>query len=414
MVGSNLIAQPDAGKRPVVFVHGFLASGDTYSNVITDLLERLYPQDKLFVFDWNSVSGSGKKNDSLLAAFIDKVLKKTKTRQIDLVAHSAGGMLARGYLIDSSGASKVAHYVHLGSRKWFTELPWFPNRKCLNIYSSADMVMGKAGGDVEGATNIDLKDKDHYQVATCNETQNAIYNFFLDNDPPTDTYAIFMEYDAGGKAVWLGDNTPISKASVKVFRVNPETGSRMSAKPLATFLTTGDGKWGPFRVSAIKKYYYEVELTPPGRGQRIISYFLEPFTHPNNLIYLRGLPGEGMIKAMLGNLPENDKQSVAVIYSSSQAMIAGRDSVAINDIPLTSPELAPASKTLISCFLYDNGDASATGTALKQYKGSPFIGGLNISLPVSKTEGHTIYYNGRKMVLPAVSSKERILLAVFN
>lgn len=414
LLGIRLFAQSGGAQRPVVFVHGFLASGDTYANVVEGLMSRLYPQEKLFVFDWNSVSGNGKRNDSLLAVFIDNILKNTRSAQIDLVGHSAGGMLARGYLVNSVHASKVAHYVHLGSRKWFTELPSFPNNRCLNIYSSADMVMGKSGGEVEGAVNLDLKDKDHYQVATCNETQQAMYNFFLDDKPPTDTYAMFMEYEAEGKAVWLGDNTPISKAIVKVYRVNPETGIRLSAKPVATFLTSNDGKWGSFRVSAIRKYYYEIELTPPGKGQRIVSYFIEPVKHPTKLIYLRGLPATGVVNKMLGELPAKDNESILIIYSASQALIAGRDSVTVNDVMLTSATLAPASKTLISCFIYDDGDSQTSGQALKQYKGAPFIGGVDVHLPVSTQKGHTVFYNGRSMVLPAKSSKERILLAVFN
>ncbi|MBK8141124.1 MAG: hypothetical protein IPK57_08930 [Chitinophagaceae bacterium] len=51
---------------------------------------------------------------------------------------------------------------------------------------------------------------------------------------------------------------------------------------------------------------------------------------------------------------------------------------------------------------------------MKHSIAAPFIGGVDISLPVHNKKGNTIYYNGRKLVLPAAPSKERILLAVFN
>lgn len=410
---NHLHAQCDSSKRPIVFIHGFLASGDTYAGQIQRFVERNYCEDRLFVFNWNSVSGNGKKTDSLLNAFIDGVLKFTKAKQIDLVGHSAGGGLGRGYLIDSANAAKVAHYIHLGSRKWYTELPYFPNNKCLNIYSSADMVMGKMGGEVRGATNLDLKDKDHYEVATCLETFYAIHKFI--NEGSDDQALTFTKANAiiiSGNAVLLGTNEPMQRATVAIYELSKKNGSRKGKEPFMVMQTDSRGRWGT--LLADPDTYYEFELIPSGENGKTISYFFEPFTKINNHVYLRGFPESGMINMMLGNLPAKEDQSLIVIYSSVKAMIAGRDSVTVNGVPVSSSVLTPASKTVISSFIYDDGDEKTSGTALKQYNAAPFIGGVDISLPVSNKKGHLVYYNGRTMVLPAVSSKERILLAVFN
>jgi hypothetical protein len=408
----SINAQCDSTKRPIVFIHGLLASGDTYAGQILRFKNRLYCSNRLFVFDWNSVSGNGKKTDSLLSAFIDNVLAITKAKQIDLIGHSAGGGLGRGYLIDSLNALKVAHYVHLGSRKWFYELGWFPNKKCLNIYSTADMVMGKMGGNVDGANNLDLKDKDHYEVATCMETFNSIYHFLNDGKDESDTYVIFDKSLISGKAVLLGENTPMVKATVIVHKLNTSTGQRLSKKPFAVFQTDSKGRWGSF--IADKKSSYEIELLPSDTSQRTISYYFEPFKDPNPYLYLRGFPKGNLIASMLGNLPAKNDQSLIIIFSSQKAVIAGRDSLAINNIPLSSATLTPASKTIISTFVFDEGDGKTSGKPMKQFGAAPFLGGVDVSLPVSKKGIHTIFYNGRKLILPAKSSKERIMLAVFN
>ena len=405
-------AQCDSTKRPIVFIHGFLASGDTYAGQILRFKQRLYCSDRLFVFDWNSVSGNGKRTDSLLDAFINNVLKRTGASQIDLVGHSAGGGLGRGYLIDSVNAAKVAHYVHLGSRKWFYEFSWFPNKKCLNIYSSADMVMGKMGGNVEGAINLDLKDKDHYEAATSAETFHAIDSFLNEGKTCQDSYVIFENSQISGKAVLLGDNTPMVNATVLVHQLNSLTGRRFFKNPFAIFQTDSKGSWGSF--IAERKSRYEIELVPSDSSQRTISYFFEPFKEPNSYLYLRGFPKGNLIASMLGNLPANNDQSLIIIFSSQKAVIAGRDSLAINNVPLSSATLTPASKTIISTFVFDDGDGRSSSKSLKQFGAAPFLGGVDVNLPVNKKGVHTVYFNGRKLTLPAKSSKERIMLVVFN
>jgi hypothetical protein len=405
-------AQCDTTKRPIVFVHGFLASGDTYTGQIQRFINSGYCPDRLFVFDWNSVSGNGKKTDSLLNAFIDNVLSHSCAKQVDLVGHSAGGGLGRGFLIDSVNAKKVAHYIHLGSRKWSYEYNWFKNNRCLNIYSAGDKVIGTGAGDVAGAVNLDLKDKDHYEVATSQETFEAMYKFLNEARMPLNIKPKKTGIQISGRAVLLGDNEPVFNGLINVYRLNAKRGTRLSLKPDAILTVNEKGYWGAFAAS--KKTYYEFELTTDEKSQRTISYFFEPFTQSNRYVYLRGFPKGNMIGMMLGNLPAKYDQAAIVIYSASKAMIAGRDSVTVNGIPVSSAALTPASKTIISSFIFDDGDGKTSGNGLKQFGAAPFIGGVDISLPMNNKKGNTIHFNGRKLVLPAAPSKERILLAVFN
>lgn len=406
-------AQCDGTKRPVVFIHGFLASGDSYGRQIQRFADAGYCSDRLFVFDWNSVSPNSKRTDSLLSVFIDSILTKTGSAQIDLVGHSAGGGVGRSYLSDSIHAGKVAHYIHLGSGKWTKELSWFPNSRCLNIYSGADKVMGGRGGDMAGANNMDLKDKDHYEVATCMETFRAIYSFINngkdirlpDLRPPEEVYI-------GGKAVYLGDNSPMNKAVVNIYAVDEKNGHREPRKGTASYFIDEQGGWGPFLVRT--NQHYEIELVPADEKERKISYYFEPFKKEDRHIYLRGFPQGNMISMMLGAIPSREEQSVLVVYSSQKAMITGRDSVTVNEMAISSEELTPASKTVISSFIYEDGDGISSGKMIKQLKMAPFIGGVDIDLPVSAKEVNTVFYNGRVLHLPSVACRQKILLAVFN
>jgi Lipase (class 2)/Lipase C-terminal domain len=403
-------AQCENTHRPIVFIHGFLASGDTYATQIQRFVERGYCGSHLFVFDWNSINGNGKKTEALLKDFINTVLEKTKATQIDLVGHSAGGGLGRGYLLDSVDAQKVAHYAHLGSRKWFYQYGWFPNKKCLNIYSAGDMVMNKFHGDVEGATNLDLKDKDHYEVATSIETFAALYNFFTDGNEAKQRNIKGTVSEIKGKAVLLGTNEPMVGATVEVFSL--VYGHRRKKEATHTFLTDSSGNWGPFLADT--SWFYEIALTSADTSNRKLSYYFEKFESFNHHVYLRGFPKGNMVAAMLGNLPAKDDQSVIIIYSANRAVIQGRDTLAVNDQPLSSAVLTPAARTIISSFIYDDGDGVTSGKPLKQFAAAPFLGGVDVSLPAANYSTNALYFNGRTLLLPATSSAGRIMLAVFK
>lgn len=95
-------------------------------------------------------------------------------------------------------------------------------------------------------------------------------------------------------------------------------------------------------------------------------------------------------------------------------MVGGRDSVTVNQFPVCSKELTPASKTVITSFIFDDGDGISSGKTLKQFAAAPFIGGLDRLLPVGARMKHQIYYNGKLLTVPAYPSKDRIILAVLN
>jgi hypothetical protein len=120
------------------------------------------------------------------------------------------------------------------------------------------------------------------------------------------------------------------------------------------------------------------------------------------------------MSALLGKIPEEKDQSVLVIYSAAGAMIGGRDSVTVNGLAVCSPTLTPASRTVITSFVFDDGDRIGSGNVLKQYASAPFIGGADLWLPAKPKNAISIYFNGKTLHVPALPSSDRILLAVFK
>ena len=118
--------------------------------------------------------------------------------------------------------------------------------------------------------------------------------------------------------------------------------------------------------------------------------------------------------AMLGTLPEKEDQALLVLYSATGAMIGGRDSVTVNGIPVCSPTLTPAAKTVISSFIFDDGDGKSSGQSLKQFNSIPFIGGVDLNLATGKKKKIEVYFNGKMIRIPASISKERISLVVLK
>ena len=412
LLALNLNAQCDIEQRPVIFIHGFLASGDTWSNAAKFFQQAGYCNNRLFAFDWNSVGGNGKQNEQLLGQFIQQVKKETGAIQVDLIGHSAGGGLARSYLKDSAQSSNIAHYVHIGSRKWTESYPWFSNERCLNIFSTEDRVAGTTAGPVDGAKNFVLNEEDHYQVATSTKALTGILNFLAPGKiAVTESQKTSKKVEISGKAVLLGDNMPMKNATVTIYKISRKNGKRTRNHGI-NILTLENGAWGPIFLEA--GIPYEIELQPGETGKKKVSYFFSSFEQNNSLIYLRGFPEGNRISSLLGKFPEEEKQSALVLYAATGALVGGRDSVTVNGYPICSKELTPAAKTIITSFIFDDGDGISSGKILKQFTVAPFIGGVDLVLSAAKNKRHQIYFNGKHLNIPALPSKDRIILAVLN
>ncbi len=397
--------------RPVVMMHGFLASGDTYTNQLLRWESNGACTGRVFVFDWNSLGEDD--NVALLDAFIDEILAETNADQVDLAGHSAGGGLGWDYIADEGRVSKIAHYAHLGS---------FPDQaipaaasdlEIINIYSTDDTTV--AGADINGAENVMLSGYDHYEVATSVETFEAMYEFFTDGAmPENSTINSDSERIINGKVLTLGENQPEVNATVEIYELDSATGFRLQETPDEVFTADDNGHWGPF--VAKENTHYEFYAIPADASARTVHYYREPFIRSNPLVYLRTFPPPGGLAGILvGLLPSDDNQSVMANFTSSQAIVSGRDNFSVDGITLSNDALCSADQTTIALFLYDDGDGVTTETPNTIFANFPFLNAADLFFPTEVQSTVEFRFNGRVLNVPTWKSEtEGVNVIVFD
>ncbi len=414
----------DPDLRPVIMLHGFLASGDTWAPFAQRFMANGYCPDHIVAFDWDTVSRLTIVD--ALDARIDALLAATGHTQVDLIGHSAGGGMSYQYMTVRERAAKVASYAHIASsqKPLSTAEPGLPGPadapvSTLNLTSSGDTVV--EGGEIPGAINLVLPTEDHYQAATSDRAFSDVYAFFnagkkpkttdLEDAPPLEDAPRIVS----GKAVTLAENVPVAGWTIAIYAVAPETGARLEETPEATFTVAEDGSWGPFEAKADTRY--EFHLTGLTAEDRSVHYYREPFSADNPLVYLRALPSPGSLAGVLfSSIPFREGQSVLIAFSSSQAVVHGRDTLTVAGETLSTPELASAERTSIAFFLFDENEDNTPGEEVSSFSNivSVFLTALDRVLPVSP-EPLTLDFNGRKLATPRWdSSRDGAIVAIFD
>lgn len=384
------IAEPTpSGKTPVIFVHGFLASGDTYEKQVKRFTSNGYSQADLYTFDWNSLGGTTTQQD--LDKLVNDVLSKTGQTKVHLVGHSAGTGVVQEYA--RNHGNKVKSLVLLAG--------FPPDRQdsipILNIYSSFDFI-ARLGKDVIGGTNLKQTDKDHYQVATCKESFEAMYKFFNDGATPSNLeYTSENEIILSGKAGSFGENKFLANTVVEIYKVDAASGFRLSTSPFKKFSTDAKGFWGPFRGNAGD--YYEFVVYDNISGSRKVHYYREPFTRSDKLIYLRTFPtGASIAGLFLAALPKDDAQSVTAFFGASQAAVVDRDVLILDGNTLSTNTFCSKENTTIALFAYDDNKNKATNmTTIGAFNLFPFLKGADIYFPTTTRQTITMSLNGRTL-----------------
>jgi pimeloyl-ACP methyl ester carboxylesterase len=375
---------------PFVMVHGFLASGDTYSNHAARFAANGFCQDRFLSLDWDTLDqGSNEAAITALDILVDEALEATGSTQVVLMGHSAGGGLGISYLEDLERASKISHYIHIGS---FEALP--PSVPMLNLYSSADMTAG--GSDIEGVENIDLIEDDHFQVATSDASFESIYGFLYESPPGQPGFPSADQPLLWGKALLFGSNEPMEGASVEAYPLDSETGQRLRETP-ETLLSVGpEGLWGPLRVDSVRPY--ELRLVPD--DGLVIRHYFAPFGFDDYLVRLRGMPEEGMAAQLLSSIPMNEESVNLVTFSKSQAVIAGRDSLSLDGVEIATEDRTPAEDTIIALFHYDAEEDGASGSDPALFGAFPFLGATDTHWGSDPQKSIEIQFNGTRIAIP--------------
>lgn len=392
---------------PVVMVHGFLASGDTYTNHVMRFTANGYCQDRLFVYDWNSIGGGS--SPELLDAFVDEVLSVTGATQIDLMGHSAGGGVGYSYLEDAARAAKVRRYVHIASGDEDAPAGPTANVPTLNLYSANDRVVPGNDG-IDGADNVDLEDDDHYEVATSAESFAAIWEFLTDTEPTTTDIAPQEEpIVIAGRACALGENVPAAGATVDIYEVDTDTGRRKQRR--ASFTASEQGYWGPFAGRSDVRYEFHVT---PVEG-RSIHYYRENFVRNNTLVYLRTLPTGLFGRALVNALKFDTDQPTSVIFLASRGLQPG-DALLLDEADLSGDEYTNRDNTTIALFFYDNvSDDETDLSPVALFETFPFLAGLDFAPGADRRQSSVAELNGRRIGIPRWPAEpDGVSIAVFD
>ncbi len=396
-------------QLPIVFLHGALGSGDNFSAQALRFSSNGYCPEKLYAFDWNSLGGDPAEED--LDVFISNILNSTGSDQVNLIGHSAGGGLAYDYCADPDRAAKINKYAHLGSFVNDQAAGSNGEVSTINIWSPDDLIV--PGGDINGATNVSIPDKDHFQIATSSETFDAMYQFFEDGTPE---FLESQEQDRiqiEGRLVHFGTNEPQTDVFINIYEIDGITGKRISSDPNFE-LVSDTGNWGPIEIN--KSAYYEFEISRVESAFRVIHYYFEPFVRSNRFVYLRSFPpATTPAGILLASLPRDDNQSVHAIFCSNQAVIDTRDELLFGDFELSNSTFASADQTSITFFMYDDGDYETSGEPHFLFTGIPFLNGADIFNSAEGDETITATFNGTSLSSPNwKSDEEGVSVFVFN
>ena len=412
MIAGSLSAttQPrcDSSRLPVVLVHGFLASGDTWAGQAQRFYAHGYCRERIYAFDWNTTGG--KKTDSLLHDYILQVLKKTGARQINLAGHSAGGGLCYRYLQQPGRAGLVAHYAHIGSNRISMPAGEQQQVPTLLIRSKADRVIPDTA--FTPVNTVQLQDQDHLQVATSAGTFRELYRFFNHTEAMPEPASSHQgtTVQISGRVVTMGDNEVQQHTEIKLYELDPYTGLRNRDVSAVLLKTDETGNWGPVSVKTDR--YLEMEI--PAKQGQTVRYFFEPFREHNHLVYLRTLPVTGLGALLLKKLPAYPDRATLAVFSQSGAIIAQRDSLSVNGYSLCTESLAPAAATVIASFVFDDGDGVSSGKKIPGFGSGIFLNAADICLTTNGQQSIHLFYNGRNLRLPAVPGSEALLVAVFQ
>ncbi|MBK8409246.1 MAG: alpha/beta fold hydrolase [Sandaracinaceae bacterium] len=394
---------------PIVMVHGFLASGDTYTNHLMRFTANGYCRDRIFVYDWNSLGGGS--SPARLDTFVDEVLRVTGATQIDLMGHSAGGGIGYSYLEDATRAAKVRRYVHIGSGDEDAPAGPTANVPTLNLYSANDRVVTGNDG-IDGAENVDLVDDDHYEVATSADSFTAIWEFLTDSAPTTTDITPQTEpIVIAGRAGALGENVPVAGATINIYEVDTDTGRRLRSRPRATFIASEEGYWGPFAGSPDVRYEFHV-IPLTGRS---IHYYRENFVRSNTLVYLRTLPTGLFGRALIGAMRFDEDQPTTVIFLASRGLQPG-DMLDLDEADLSGDAYTNRDNTTIALFFFDNVSDDMTDLSpVALFETFPFLAGLDFAPGADADQSSVAEWNGRRIGIPRWPAEpDGVSIAVFD
>lgn len=368
---------PDDVALPIVFVHGFAGSAQQYESQAIRFAANGYPQERIVAYDHDGAGFDIDRYADGLDEVIDDTLAEFDAEQVYLVGHSRGTFVSGTYLADPARAAKVAKYVALDGAPCPEVVP------CL------------------APTQQTNPGQSHVEVATSPESFEAQYEFLVGEAPEVvDIEPQRAPVVLSGRAVEFPANTGREGATLDVWEVDPDTGSRVGDEPHVSFELGADGAFGPF--VATSGVHYEYALSAPDTDVRHHLY-LQPSVRSSSLVRLLSSAPDGATRANTNT--GDDHASLIVMrmrewYAEDDADRPGdeRDVLTVGTISASgdAPEMNVivdfVGNADIALHLHD--DAATPGVSslepLPYFSAQPFQAGVDVFLPGADEPDGTI------------------------
>jgi esterase/lipase len=380
---------------PIIFVHGYTGSGDSYYNIIQYFKSNGYPTSKLYTYDWNTIINNAPNKTYPLNRFIQEVKAKTGYDKVNIVGHSLGGQLTFNY------CEKDEFTPNINQLAWIA--PYLEDRSnipdstilTLNIRTNTDYVVDDTSF-IPNAINIVIPNKDHNEIASCEETFIELYKFFNDGTLPTTIILEDDNIEISGRVVSFIENEVNANDKIEIYEVSEFNGMRLNDSPVATLLTDFQGYFKNFQAK--KNTYYEFEVSTGKPGDRPIHHYFEPFKNSSHLLYLRTYPPRtSILNVGLSSLFNfSDSQGISIFISFSKALWLGRDELTINDYDCINTTFAEREYNSLGLFMADyNRNSISDNTSNPVIQSLLGFGGIDMSLPIGGFSSYT--YNDRTL-----------------
>lgn len=375
--------QAQTAPRPVIFVHGVLGSANQFESQSLRFTSNGYPIGHVVGFDYDSL-GIGANTELVrgqLDALIASLQSATGSAQVDLVGHSLGTSVLQGYLnSDPARAADVARYVNLDGFA-AASLPG-------GVPTLAVWGRGNDDRELVGGQNVHFGDQTHTQVVTSPETFEVMYEFLTGAAPSSRDIVRQRagEIELSGRAHLFPSNGPVVDGDLEIYEIDPGSGARLDATPVATFPLT-DGAWGPFAPDPAA--HYEFAIVRNGNAHH---HYFEPFVRSSRLMrLLTSEPGEGL-DALWERGPDHANLVLLRNKEWWGDQGAANDELTVDGTPVVSPETAPVGKRVLAAFVWDIGmdGVSNPGVPAPAFAALPFLTGVDINVPAAAPPDTTV------------------------
>jgi pimeloyl-ACP methyl ester carboxylesterase len=427
----------DKTRRPIVFVHGTVANGDSFAHPALILASNGYCPDRIRGIEYHSLvaadagagdagAGDGGTGDAGLndagrpaafvldraeayrraAADIDRVIEElrrdTGFDKVDLAGHSQGS--GHGAAYAGMNPDKVAHYIHLAGAALPTDPGGVPTL-CLSSIGDRPVMCGTT-------KNVTFQDNelDHSAVSSATEAAIEMYKFLNDGAEPRYTEVqcgspILLE----GRAQTFAENAILVGSKVEIYALGDSPRER--GAPEASYTIGTDGKFGPFEAK--RDVSYEFRLVPPSADttRRVAHAYYPPFKRSDRLLRFNFETKDPVASATSLLVNRGPGFSVVIPRSRQKAFLYDRDSLKVNGHEVITKAtswnaMTNRSNVIVAYYLFDKSlTHPAYGDGDKLTSGEPIISGAFVSsadmyFSAEQPAWITLEFNGQTMKVP--------------